>query len=45
MPSTWVEDERLGLVADQVKEKARETGQEALERGGQVATEAASRAA
>jgi hypothetical protein len=39
-PSTRVEDERLGPVADQVKDKARETGQEALERGKQVAQEA-----
>jgi hypothetical protein len=39
-PSTRVEDERLGRVADQVKEKARETGQEALARGRQVAQEA-----
>ena len=40
VPSTRVEDERLGPVADQVKDKARETGQEALERGKQVAQEA-----
>jgi hypothetical protein len=40
MPSTRVEDERLGPVADQVKDKAKETGQEALERGKQVAQEA-----
>lgn len=40
LPSTRVEDERIGPVADQVKEKARETGQEALERGKQVAQEA-----
>jgi ElaB/YqjD/DUF883 family membrane-anchored ribosome-binding protein len=40
MPSTQVEDERLGPVADQVKDKAKETGQEALERGKQVAQEA-----
>jgi ElaB/YqjD/DUF883 family membrane-anchored ribosome-binding protein len=39
-PSTRVEDERLGPVADQVKDKARETGQEALARGKQVAQEA-----
>jgi ElaB/YqjD/DUF883 family membrane-anchored ribosome-binding protein len=42
MPSTRVEDERLGPVADQVKDKVRETGQEALERGKEVAREAAS---
>jgi gas vesicle protein len=45
VPSTRVEDQRLGPVADQVKDKARETGQEALERGKQVAREAASTAA
>jgi hypothetical protein len=39
-PSTRVEDERLGPVADQVKDKAWETGQEAMERGRQVAQEA-----
>lgn len=42
VPSTRVEDERLGPVADQVKDKVRETGQEALEHGKQVAREAAS---
>ena len=41
VPSTRVEDQRLGPVADQVKEKAKETGQEAVERGKQVAGEAA----
>jgi ElaB/YqjD/DUF883 family membrane-anchored ribosome-binding protein len=41
VPSTRVEDERLGPVADQVKEKAKETGQEAVERGRQVAQEVA----
>jgi len=45
VPSTRVEDERLGPVADQVKDKARETGQEALDRGRQVAQEVASTAA
>jgi Protein of unknown function (DUF3618) len=40
MPSTRIEDERLGPVADQVKDKAKETGQEAVERGKQVAQEA-----
>jgi Protein of unknown function (DUF3618) len=40
MPSTRVEDERLGPVADQVKDKVKETGQETLERGKQVAQEA-----
>jgi Protein of unknown function (DUF3618) len=41
VPSTNVEDEKIGPVADQVKEKAKETGQEALERGKQVAGQAA----
>jgi gas vesicle protein len=43
-PSTRVEDEKLGPVADQVKDKAKETGQEALDRGRQVAQEVASTA-
>jgi gas vesicle protein len=41
IPSTQVEDEKLGPVADDVKEKVRETGQEAFEHGKQVAQEAA----
>jgi ElaB/YqjD/DUF883 family membrane-anchored ribosome-binding protein len=45
VPSTRVEDERLGPVADQVKDQARATGQEALDRGRQVAQEVASTAA
>jgi hypothetical protein len=45
VPTTRVEDERLGPVADQVKDKVRETGQEALDRGKQVAQEVASTAA
>jgi ElaB/YqjD/DUF883 family membrane-anchored ribosome-binding protein len=45
VPSTRVEDERLGPVADQVKDKVKETGQEALDRGKQVAQEGASSAA
>ena len=32
IPSTRVEDEKIGPMADQVKDKARETGQEALDR-------------
>jgi ElaB/YqjD/DUF883 family membrane-anchored ribosome-binding protein len=40
MPSSRVEDERLGPMADQIKDKVKETGQEALERGKQVAQEA-----
>jgi ElaB/YqjD/DUF883 family membrane-anchored ribosome-binding protein len=45
VPSTRVEDEKLGPVADQVKDKVRETGQEALDRGKQVAQEVAGSAA
>jgi gas vesicle protein len=41
IPSTRVEDEKLGEASDQVVEKAKETGQEALEHGKQVAQEAA----
>jgi gas vesicle protein len=41
IPSTRVEDERLGPVADQVKEQAQHTAQEALEHGKQVAQETA----
>jgi gas vesicle protein len=37
LPSTRMEDERVGPIADQVKEKAIETGQEAVERGKEVA--------
>ena len=45
VPSTRVENERLGPVADQVKDRVKETGQEALDRGRQVAQEVASSAA
>jgi ElaB/YqjD/DUF883 family membrane-anchored ribosome-binding protein len=41
VPSSRVEDEKLGPMADQMKEQVRETGQEALERGKQVAQSAA----
>ena len=41
IPSTRVEDERLGPVADSVKEQAQQTAQEALEHGKQVAQETA----
>jgi hypothetical protein len=40
IPSTKVEDERLGEMSDQVSEKAREAGQEALDRTKGVAREA-----
>jgi hypothetical protein len=45
VPSTRVEDEKLGPVADQVKDKVKETGQEALDRGRQVAQDVAGTAA
>ena len=41
IPSTHIEDDKIGPMADQVKEKARETGQEALERGKEVARQTA----
>jgi gas vesicle protein len=41
VPSTSLEDEKIGPVADDIKEKAKETGQEAMERGKEVARQAA----
>ena len=41
LPATRVEDEKLGEVSDQVVAKAKETGQDALEHGKQVAQETA----
>lgn len=41
IPSTNVEHEKIGPMADQVKERAKETGQEALEHGKEVAQDAA----
>jgi ElaB/YqjD/DUF883 family membrane-anchored ribosome-binding protein len=41
IPSTRVENERIGPVADQVKDQAKEKGQEAVERGKHVAEQAA----
>ena len=41
IPSTRVEDEKLGEASDSVIEKVKETGQEALEHGKQVAQDAA----
>ncbi len=40
VPSTRVENERIGPMADQLKEQAKETGQEAMERGKHVAEQA-----
>jgi ElaB/YqjD/DUF883 family membrane-anchored ribosome-binding protein len=45
VPSTRMENQRLGPLADQVKDKVKETGQEALDRGKQVAHEVTSNAA
>jgi hypothetical protein len=45
IPSTKVENEKLGPMADQVKEQIKETGAEALEHGKAVASETASAAA
>jgi len=44
IPTTNVENEKVGPVADQVKDQLKETGQEALDRGKQVAQEVASTA-
>lgn len=41
VPSSRVEDEKIGPVADQVKDQIKETGQEAMERGKDVAQQAA----
>ena len=41
IPSTRVEHEKIGPMADQVKERVKETGQEALEHGKEVAQDAA----
>ena len=36
IPTTDIENEKIGPIADQVKEEARSTGQEAIERGKEV---------
>ena len=41
VPTTNVENEKIGPVADQVKDKVKETGQEALDHGKQVAQDVA----
>ncbi|MET0771126.1 MAG: hypothetical protein ABW081_14535, partial [Solirubrobacteraceae bacterium] len=41
LPSTRVEDEKLGEASDNVIEKVKETGSEALDHGKQVAQDAA----
>jgi len=45
IPSTRVEDEKLGEISDDVIERAKQTGQEALEHGKQVAQDVAQDAA
>jgi hypothetical protein len=44
LPSRRLEDERVGPLSDQVKETAAETGQEALDRGKEVAGQVAEQA-
>src|SRR4051812_12815695 len=41
IPSTSLEDEKIGPAADQLKARAKETGQEALDHGKQVAQDVA----
>jgi gas vesicle protein len=45
VPGTRVEDERIGPVADQLKEQAKHTGEAAVEHGKQIAQETAETAA
>jgi hypothetical protein len=44
LPSSRVEDEKLGSLSDDVTEKVKETAQEAVDRGREVAQEAAASA-
>lgn len=44
LPSSRLEDERVGPMADQVKETAAETAEEAVDRGREVATQVAEQA-
>ncbi|MGC1164761.1 MAG: hypothetical protein WA862_01500 [Solirubrobacterales bacterium] len=44
IPSTKIEDEKVGPISEQVKEKAIETGQEAIDRGKDVAGQVAEQA-
>ena len=44
LPSSKLEDERVGPIADQVKETAAETAEEAVDRGREVAGQVAERA-
>ncbi len=45
IPSTPIEDQRLGPVSDQVKTQAKQTGQDAIEHGKQIAQDTAEVAA
>jgi gas vesicle protein/phage tail protein X len=45
VPTSRLEDEKIGPMAEQVREQVKQTGQEALEHGKEVAQEAASSAA
>ena len=42
VPSTRVEDEKMGMLADDIKDRAAQTGTEAVERGKVIAEEVAS---
>jgi gas vesicle protein len=44
IPTSRIEDEKIGPVAEQVREQVKQTGQEALEHGKEVAQEAATSA-
>ena len=44
VPSSRVEDEKIGPLADEVKDQVKDTGQEAFDRGKEVAQQAASSA-
>jgi ElaB/YqjD/DUF883 family membrane-anchored ribosome-binding protein len=44
IPSTRIEDERIGPMADEVKDRAREAGQQAIEHGKEAAQDVASSA-
>jgi gas vesicle protein len=41
VPTSRVEDEKIGPMADQVKDQIKDTGQEAMDRGKEVAQQAA----
>lgn len=44
LPSTKLEDERVGPMADELKDKAKETAEEAVERGKEVTSQVAEQA-